>query len=96
MTERLKNESVLDMRTHFKPRETFQDTFFTMCNPRGVKKGLAKGEALRLLRTKSSKGIFEDNIKELRTHLLEIGSPIHSINKALSQVKFEDGHRLSS
>ena len=71
MAERLKNESVLDMRTHFKPTETFQDTFFTTCQPRGVKKGFAKGEALRLLRTNSSKGIFEDNIKELRTPIID-------------------------
>ena len=35
----------------FKPAETFQYTHFSSCNPHGVRKGLIKGEALRLLRT---------------------------------------------
>ena len=46
--QRFYKESVLDMRTHFKPTETFQYTsFFTSCHPPGVKKGFVKGEALR-------------------------------------------------
>ena len=48
--QRFCKESVLDMRTHFKPTETFQYTFFTSCHPQGVKKGFVKGETLRLLR----------------------------------------------
>ena len=39
------------MRTHFKPTETFQNTFFTTRHPPIGKKGFAKCEALRLLRT---------------------------------------------
>ena len=30
--QRFNNESVFDMRTHFKPTETFQYTFFTTCH----------------------------------------------------------------
>ena len=48
--------SILDTRTHFKPTETFQYTHFKSCYPPGVKKGFVRGEALRLLRTNSSKG----------------------------------------
>ena len=51
--ERLKKEAVLDVRTHFKPTETFQYTHYSSCHPPGVKKGFIKGEALRLLRTNS-------------------------------------------
>ena len=47
-------ESVLDMRTLFKPTETFQYTFFTTCHPPGANKGFVKGEAQRLLETNSS------------------------------------------
>ena len=60
--ERFKKESILDVRTHFKPTETFQYTHFTSCHPPGVRKGFIKGKALRLLRTNSSKATFEENI----------------------------------
>ena len=56
--ERFASESLLDVKTHFKPTETFQYTHFSSCHPQGVKKGFIKGEALRLLRTNSSKTEF--------------------------------------
>ena len=37
--ERFKRESILDVRTHFKPTETLQYTEFTSCHPPGVWKG---------------------------------------------------------
>jgi len=40
----LKKESILNVRTHFKPTETFQYTHFSSCHPPGVKKGFIKGE----------------------------------------------------
>ena len=57
--ERFRSHSVPDVRTHFKSTETFQDTHFPTCHPPEVKKGFIIGEALRLLRTNSSKNIFE-------------------------------------
>ena len=51
-------DSILDVRTHVKPTETFQYTHFTSPHPPGVKKGFIKGEALRLLRTNSSSHNF--------------------------------------
>ena len=48
--DRFRKESILDVRTHFKPTETFQYTNFYSCHPPGVTKGFIKGEALRLLR----------------------------------------------
>ena len=33
--ERFKKESILDVRTHFKPTETFQYTYFSSCQPQG-------------------------------------------------------------
>ena len=54
---------LLDMITHFKPTETFQ-------YPPWVKKGFVKGEALRLLRTNSTKKTFEENIDTFKTHLM--------------------------
>ena len=73
--ERLKKESILDVRTHFKPTETFQYTHFSSCHPPGVRKGFIKGEALRLLRTNSSKTTFEENITLIKQRLRYRGYP---------------------
>ena len=69
--QRFNKESVLDMRTHFKPTGTFEYTFFTTCHPPGVKKGFVKGEALRLLRTNSSMKTFQESITKFKKHLME-------------------------
>ena len=68
----------------------FQYTHFTSSHPPGVKKGFIKGEALRLLRTNSSKKIFEEKIKVFKSHLLERGYPEKLIQTTLLEVKFED------
>ena len=64
--ERFKKAAVLDVRTHFKPTETFQYTHFSSCHPPGIIRGFIKGEALRLLRTNSSKTLFEEMIKNVK------------------------------
>ena len=78
------------MRTHFKPTETFQYTHFSSSHLPGVKKGFIKGEALRLLRTNSSKELFEEKIKNFKSHLIERGYPENLIITTLSEVIFED------
>ena len=80
--ERFKKEAVLDVRTHFKPTETFQYTHYSSCHPPGVKKGFIKGEALRLLRTNSSKILFEERVKTFKQHLLQRGYPQNLIQKS--------------
>ena len=60
--DRFKKHAILDVRTHFKPTETFQYRHFDSCHPPGVRKGFIKGEALRLLRTNSSKARFDQHI----------------------------------
>ena len=64
--EGFRNEWVLDVRTHFKPTETFQCTHFSTCHPPGVKRGFIKGEALRLLRTNSSKTLSEESVTNFK------------------------------
>ena len=87
---RFQNDAVLDVRTHFKPTETFQYTHFSSSHPPGVKKGFIKGEALRLLRTNSSKELFEETIKNFKSHLIERGYPENLIITTLTEVIFED------
>ena len=88
--ERFKEESILDVRTHFKPTETFQYTHFTSCHPPGVRKGFIKGEALRLLRTNSSKATFKENITQFKRRLRDRGYPDNLVDKTLSEVKFSE------
>ena len=46
---------ILDVRTHFKPTETFQCINAQIsCHPPGITRGFIEGEVLRLLRTNSS------------------------------------------
>ena len=88
--KRFEKESILDVRTHYKPTETFQYTNYNGCHPVGVKEGFVKGEALRLLRTNSSKVMFEENIKNFRTRLTSRGYPNNLLDKILSEVKFTE------
>ena len=72
----------------FKPTETFQYTYFSSCNPHGVRKGLIKGEAIRLLRTNSSaKSFYENNFKK---RLRARGYSHNLIEKITSEVKFTE------
>ena len=87
---RFNTVSILDVKTHFKPTETFQYTEFTSCHPPGVKKGFIKGEALRLLRTNSSRFNFEENITKFKRNLIARGYPERLIHETLSEVKFEN------
>ena len=60
--EKFHNQGILDIRIHFKPTKTFQYMHFSSCDPYGVRKGLIRGEALRLTRTNSSVRSFYENI----------------------------------
>ena len=75
---RFKDQSILDVKTHFKPTETFQYTHFTSCHP----------EALRILRTNSSKDTFEENISKFKRHMRDRGYPRNLVEKLLSEIKF--------
>jgi len=41
--KRFREQSILDIKTHFKPTETFQYTHYTSCHPSSVKKRIHKG-----------------------------------------------------
>ena len=89
--ERLKKESILDIKTHYKPTETFQYTHFNSSHPPGVKNGFIKGEAMRLLRTNSSKTTFEERLVKFKQHLTTRGYPKTVIETgSLSGVNFVD------
>lgn len=88
--ERFLKESELDVRTYFKPTETFQYTNFSSCHTPGVAKGFIKGEALGLLRTNSSRTLYEENVNNFKSRLRERGYPNNLVEEILSEVKFNE------
>ena len=88
--DRLKTESILDERTHFKATETFQYTNFYSCHPPGVTKDFIKGEALRLLRTNSSQFTFEENMRNIKKRLQNRDYPARIVEKHLSEIEFSN------
>ena len=88
--KRFIDHSILDLKTHFKPTETFQYTHFSSSHLSGVKKGFVKGEALRRLRTNSARTTFEENIYKFKSRLLSRGYPKRLIETLLSDVKFTE------
>jgi len=46
--ERFQKEAILDIKTHYKPTETFQYTHYTSCHPQVSKEVLSKANLLDL------------------------------------------------
>ena len=88
--ERFQNEAILDVKTHYKPTETFQYTHYSSCHPPGVKRGFIKGEAIRLLRTNSSEKNFQEAMCNFKTRLEARGYPKSLIEKTVSEVSFAE------
>lgn len=88
--ERFHEQAILDIRTHFKPTETFQYTHYSSCHPPGVKKGFIKGETLRLLRTNSTDKLFNDNLNKFKTRLHARGYPKAFVERITCEVKFSE------
>ena len=78
------------MRTHFKPTEKFQQTYFKSSHSPGVKISFVKGEALRLLRTNSSRANFEEQIENFKTRLQTRGYQETQINNTLAEMNFDN------
>ena len=73
-----------------KTKNVSKNTHFTSCHPPSVKKGFVKGEALRILRTNSSKTTFEENISNFKKRLIDRGYPQTMVENLLSDIKFTE------
>ena len=93
-TRTLAKHSILDVRTHFKPTETFQYTHFDSCHPPGIRKSFIKGEALSVLRTNSLKAKFDEHIALFKQRLQHRSYPDNLLNRTLSEINFSQ--RLSA
>ena len=83
-------DSILDIKTHYKPTKTFQYTHFASCQPPDVKRGFINGEATRLLRTNSSQTTFEECLLNFKLRLKAREYRNNFIERSLTGVRFED------
>ena len=72
----------------YKHHETSQDTHFFSSHPLDDKKGFAKGEALRRLRTNSSRATFEENVYKFKFRVRARFYTERLIEIFLSDIKF--------
>ena len=86
--DRFAKDSILDIKSHYKPTETFQFTHFASCHPPGVKYGFIKGEEIRLLRTNSSNKTFEEGLLKFKQCLKARGYPENIKQRSLAGVNF--------
>ena len=94
--ERFERDAILDVRTHFKPTETCQYTYFSSVTRKKLKKTSLKGRPSDFSVKNSSKIIFEEKITNFKAHLLQRGYPEDIINTTLSEVNFKDLQRLET
>ena len=85
---RFRETGILDVQTHFKLTNTFQYLHFSSSHPKGVFKGLVRGEAFRFLRSNSSQDDYEKTISTFRHHLLCRGYPKSFVDPLLSTVPY--------
>ena len=92
--DRFQTDSILDIKTHYKPTETFQwhahAFHLPRCLPPGVKRGFIKDEAISLLRTNSSQTIFEECFSNFKLRLKMRGYRNNFVERSLTGVRFED------
>ena len=67
--------------------ETFLHTRFTSCHPPSVKKGLFKGEALRILQKTPQKQLLRKIIQIKKKRLMDGGYAQTLIENLLSEIK---------
>ena len=94
--ERFHNQGILDIRTHFKPTETFQFMHFSSCNPHRARKDLIKGKAFRLLRNNSSAKSFYENIYYFKKRLRARGYPHNLIEKSPLRLNLPNGSQKNN
>ena len=84
--KRSQNQSTLDVKTHFKPTETFQCTHFSSCSPPGVKKKIPLDSyALTLLK---------QLLRRTFTNSIHISSQEVIQNVSLRNIKFTESESV--
>ena len=83
---RFNTTNFLDMSTHFKKNNTFQYLHFSSSHPRGVFKGLVKGEAIKFLRSNTDAHTYYSTLHKFREHLFLRNYPMDFIDRNLAGI----------
>ena len=84
--QRFSQTNLLDLKTYFKPTNTFQYLHFASSHPRSVYKGLVKGEVIRFLRSNTHAPTFTNTICIFKKHLLHRKYPEDFIDRFLNRI----------
>ena len=90
----IRKQSNLDIKTHYKPTETFQFTHFATCHLPGVKHSFIEGQAIKLLRTNSPKEVLEECLLKFKQSFKARGYLENVIEMSLSRSTLHLGNRL--
>lgn len=66
---RFRQQGILDIKTHFKPTNTFQYVHGSSCHPISTYKSIAKGECMRFLRSNSDPDTYKTTMDSHIQHL---------------------------
>ena len=84
--QRFSQTNLLDLKSYFKPTNTFQYLHFASSHPRSVYKGLVKEEAIRFLRSNTNAPTFTNTICIFKKHLLHRKYPKDFIDRILNRI----------
>ena len=90
---RFKYKNILDVTTYFKPTNKLLYLPYSSCHPDHMKLGIAKGEAIRLLRNNCHKNNWIKQCTIVFKGLMARGYPPYKIKSIWKTIRFEDRNK---
>lgn len=87
---RFEETGILDIRPHYKSTNTYQYLDINSAHPPSVHRGIVKGELVRILRSCSDLETFINHSRKLMEHLKDRGYGNGLLNRAFSEVTFNN------
>ena len=85
---RFQEKGLFDIKTYFKPTNSFQYLHYSTCHPKSTLKGIIKGETVRFLRSTSDQTTYQKTLTDLKHHLLLRGYPKQTITQTFTSTPF--------
>ena len=84
---RFKDQTILDVKTHLKPTETFQCTHFTTCHPPNMKMDSSKVRSWESLEQTPKRSLSRKTFQNLKDICGTEVNPRNLLEKPLSEIK---------
>ena len=92
--ERFNTSNILDVKTHFKPTNTFQYLNRTSAHNSAVFKAFIKGEAIRQIRNTNNNNSLQKTLSEFKRHLLKREYNTNEIETAINEASMTNRSTL--